>query len=62
MPAALIALGQSHAENIVQSALQLVHEEMLTVLDAPESDLLRQSVLVLATASRRLAMLAAYKS
>lgn len=62
MPAGLIALGKSHAENIVQSALQLVHDEMLSVLDTPEPDLLREAVTVLAAASTRLAALAAFKS
>ena len=62
MPAGLIAIGKSHVENIVQSALQLVHEEMLSALDTPESDLLRDAVLVLATATTRLASLAALKA
>ncbi len=62
MPAELIALGRSHAENIVGAALKLVNDEMLSAMDAPGSELLRGPVLVLATASRRLASLAAYKA
>jgi hypothetical protein len=62
MPAELIALGRSHAENIVGAALKLVNDEMRSVIDAPGSELLRGPVLVLATASRRLATLAAYKA
>ena len=62
MPAELIALGRSHAENIVGAALKLVNDEMLSALDAPAAQIMRGPAMVLATASRRLATLAAYKA
>jgi hypothetical protein len=59
MPAGLAALGTSRAEEVVQSALQLVHHEMMVALDAPEADLIKDAVLVFSTAATRLATLAA---
>jgi hypothetical protein len=59
MPAGLAALGTSRAEEVVQSALQLVHHEMLVALDAPEADLIKDAVLVFSTAATRLATIAA---
>ena len=59
MPAGLSALATSRAEEVVQSALQLVHHEMLVALDAPEAELIKDAVLVFSTAATRLATLAA---
>lgn len=59
MPAGLAALGTSRAEEVVQSALQLVHHEMLVPLDAPEAELIKDAVMVFSTAATRLAALAA---
>jgi hypothetical protein len=58
LPASLTGLGVSHVEEVVQSALQLVHREMLSALDAPEAALLKDAALVFSTAAQRLAALA----
>ena len=58
MPAGLTTLGRSHAANVVESALELVHREMVEVRGAAEMELIRDAVLVLATAATRLAALA----
>jgi hypothetical protein len=58
LPAGLIGLGISHVEEVVQSALQLVHREMLSALDAPEAAFLKDAALVFSTAAQRLAALA----
>jgi uncharacterized membrane protein len=58
LPVSLTALGVSHVEEVVQSALQLVHREMLSALDAPEAALLKDAALVFSTAAQRLAVLA----
>jgi hypothetical protein len=57
LPAGLTSLGKSHVEEVVQSALQIVHREMLAALDAPEAGILKDASLVFSTAARRLAML-----
>ena len=57
LPAGLTALGVSHVEEVVQSALQIVHREMLAAVDAPEARILKEASLVFSTAARRLAML-----
>jgi hypothetical protein len=59
MPAGLAALSTSRAEEVVQSAFQLVHHEMLVVLNAPEAGVIKEAVLVFSTAATRLAALAA---
>jgi hypothetical protein len=58
LPAGLGSLGISHVEEVVQSALQLVHREMLSVLDAPEAAFLKDAALIFSTAAQRLAALA----
>jgi predicted nucleic acid-binding protein len=58
LPASLTGLGVSHVEEVVQSAVQLVHREMLSALDAPEAALLKDAALVFSTAAQRLAALA----
>jgi hypothetical protein len=58
LPAGLTSLGISHVEEVVQSALQLVHREMLSVLDEPESAFLREASLIFSCAAQRLAALA----
>ena len=58
MPAGLTALSVSHVEEVVQSALHLVHREMLAVFDAPETVVLKEASLVFTTATQRLAALA----
>ena len=57
LPVGLTSLGVSHVEEVVQSALQIVHREMLSVLDAPEATILKEASLVFSTAAQRLAML-----
>lgn len=59
LPSGLTALGITHAEEVVQSALQLVHHEMLSVFKAPEAALLKDAAMVFSTAATRLASLAA---
>lgn len=58
IPVELLAIGISEAEEIVQSALQLVNRELLEVHDAPASGVLKDASLVLSTAAQRLAALA----
>ena len=58
LPAGLAALATNHAEEVVQSALQLVHHEMLAALDEPEAAVLKDAALVFSTAATRLATLA----
>ena len=58
LPAEIMAIGMSHAEELVQSALQLVHSEMLAMRDAPEAAVLNEIALVFSTAAQRLAALA----
>ena len=58
LPAQVMTLVLSETEEIVQSALQLVHSEMLAAHDAPEATLLSQVTLVFSTAANRLAALA----
>lgn len=62
MPAGLTALGTSHAQGVVQGALELVRRDMLAALDAPGADIIRDAVLVFSTAATRLAALAAVKA
>jgi hypothetical protein len=59
LPAGLAALGTTRAEEVVHSALQLVHHEMRVALDAPEAKLIKEAVVVFSTAATRLATLAA---
>jgi hypothetical protein len=61
LPASLTGLGVSHVEEVVQSAVQLVHREMLSALDAPEAALLKDAALVFSTAAQRLAVLAKHR-
>jgi hypothetical protein len=58
MPVGLTTLSVSHVDEVVHSALQLVHREMLAVVDAPEAALLKDASLVFSTAAQRLAALA----
>lgn len=58
LPAGLTSLGISHVEEVVQSALHLVHREMLATLDAPEAVFLKEAALIFSTAAQRLAALA----
>ena len=58
LPAPLMALMLSEAEEIVQSALQLVHTALLAARDASEAELLGDANLVFAAAAKRLAALA----
>jgi hypothetical protein len=62
LPASLAALGTSHVEEVVQSALQLVYHEMLAALDSPEAAFLKDPVQVFSTAATRLATLATLAS
>lgn len=59
LPAGLAVLGVGRAEEVVETALQLVHHEMLVVLDAPEAELIKDAVMVFSTAATRLATIAA---
>ena len=58
LPAPLMALMLSEAEEIVQSALQLVHTALLAARDSSEAELLGDAHLVFAAAAKRLAALA----
>ena len=58
IPVELLAIGISEAEEIVQSALQLVNRELLGSHDAPAAGVLKDASLVLSTAAQRLAALA----
>ena len=58
LPTGLTALSVSHVEEVVHSALQLVHREMVAVFDAPETLVLKEASLVFTTAAQRLAALA----
>lgn len=58
LPAPLMALMLSEAEEIVQSALQLVHSALLAARDPSEAELLGDANLVFAAAAKRLAALA----
>jgi glucokinase len=62
MPAGLTVLARSHAEDVVHTALQLVHHEILSAFDAPEAELIREAVSVFSTAATRLATLAALRA
>lgn len=58
IPAEIVALGFSHAEEVIQAALQLVHREILEMRDGPEAVGLNEIALVFSTAAQRLAALA----
>ena len=60
MPPGLAVFATGRAEEVVHSALQLVHHEMAVALDAPEAELIKEAVLVFSTAATRLATLAAF--
>jgi hypothetical protein len=57
IPKGLTSLGVSHAEEVVQAALEIAHREALAAFDAPESAFLKDAVKVFSTASMRLAAL-----
>jgi hypothetical protein len=58
IPAEIVAIGIRHAEEVVQSALQLVHREMLETRDAVDAAVLSEVALVFSTAAQRLTVLA----
>jgi hypothetical protein len=58
LPAELLAKGIHQAEELIQSALALVHEQMLGKQDSPDASLLNEIELVFATAAKRLTALA----
>ena len=58
LPAGILAVGLRQAEEVIQSALELVHEQMLGKEDSPQASLLNDVELVLSTAAKRLAVLA----
>jgi hypothetical protein len=58
LPKGLATLGTNHVEEVVQSAVQLAHHEMLAALNESEAVLLKDAVLVFSTAATRLAALA----
>jgi hypothetical protein len=58
LPAEIMAFGLAHAEEAVQSALYLVHTQMLRLGDSPEAAVLNEVTLVFSSAARRLAALA----
>jgi hypothetical protein len=57
IPPGLTSLAVSHAEEVVQAALELAHREALAAYDAPEAAFLKDAVKVFAAASMRLASL-----
>ena len=58
LPAEIVNFSLSPAEEAVQSALYLVHTQMLRLGDTPEAAMLNDVTLVFSTAARRLAVLA----
>jgi hypothetical protein len=58
VPAEILAVGLRQAEEVIQSALEGVHEQMLGKEDSPQASLLNDLELVLSTAAKRLAVLA----
>jgi hypothetical protein len=58
MPAEVMALGLDQIEDLIQSALQLVHHQMMELREAPNAAVLNEAALVLSTAAKRLATLA----
>lgn len=58
IPAELMAVGLQQAEEVIHSALEIVHRQIARRERAAEADTLNEMVLVLSTAARRLAVLA----
>ncbi|MGZ5036754.1 MAG: hypothetical protein ACXWG1_08025 [Usitatibacter sp.] len=58
LPAQVLAFGLSQVEEVVHSALDLVHRQMLAMREGPESQVLTDVTLVFSTAAKRLAVLA----
>ena len=58
LPREIVDFGLGHTEDAVQSALYLVHTQMLRLGDTPEAAMLNDVTLVFSTAARRLAALA----
>ena len=58
IPVQILTLGLNHAEESVQQALELIHTQMASVREAPQSSMLNEIALVFSTAARRLAVLA----
>lgn len=57
-PAELMAVGLQQAEEVIHSALDIVHRQIARSDLPAEADTLNEIVLVLSTAARRLAILA----
>jgi hypothetical protein len=60
MPKALKVLGLGRPESLVQAALHMVKHELNVALDVAEHARVSEAVVVLATATRRLALLNAF--
>ena len=58
LPVGLLTIGLAHAEEVIHSALELVHAKMIHSKGTPEADTMSEVVLVLTTAARRFAALA----
>jgi Protein of unknown function (DUF3606). len=54
LPAQVMAFGLHQVEEVVHSALDLVHREMLAMREGPESEVLAEVTLVFSTAAKRL--------
>jgi hypothetical protein len=58
LPEEILAIGLTQAEDVIQSALRVVHGKVLATEQSPQAALLNDVELVLATAAKRLAVLA----
>ena len=58
LPKELLVVGLTPAEELIQSALQALHDCITQKGDAPKGGVVRETMLVFTTAARRLAILA----
>jgi hypothetical protein len=58
LPAELLVIGLTPAEELIQSALQALHSEMQSRGEESRGGILNEAALVFTTAGRRLAVLA----
>jgi hypothetical protein len=58
LPEQIVTLALHQTEEVIQSALDLVHREMQGLREAPGAALLSETALVFSTAANRLAALA----
>ena len=58
LPAEILAMGLTPAEELIQTALQVLHSGMEQAQEDSKGDILSEATLVFTTAARRLAALA----